>query len=129
MRISTVTKNLRPSKNCCGTASLTCRRPVSLGEMVLNIGKAVYLHKKGAHGVIDISPFTCMNGIICEAVYPRVSRDLGGFPMRNFYFDGAAIDLDRDLGIFVELARNFQRRQAGAKPEHQPRSKAARANA
>ncbi len=29
----------------------------ALGEMVLNIGKTIYLQKKGAHGVIDISPF------------------------------------------------------------------------
>ncbi|MFB3906468.1 MAG: hypothetical protein ACE15E_23740 [Acidobacteriota bacterium] len=84
----------------------------SLGEMVLNVGKAVYLHKKGAHGIIDISPFTCMNGIICEAVYPRVSRDLAGLPIRTFYFDGVAGDLDRDLGIFVELARNYQRKRS-----------------
>ena len=48
----------------------------------------VYLAKKGADGVIDISPFTCMNGIVCEAIYPKLSRDLGGIPIRNFYFDG-----------------------------------------
>jgi len=83
----------------------------SLGEMVLNVGKTVYLHKKGAHGIIDISPFTCMNGIICEAIYPHVSRDLDGLPIRTFYFDGVAGDLDRDLGIFVELARNYQRKK------------------
>jgi len=83
----------------------------ALGEMVLNVGKTVYLHKKGAHGVIDISPFTCMNGIICEAIYPRLSRDLDGLPIRTFYFDGVAGDLDRDLGIFVELARNYQRKR------------------
>lgn len=87
----------------------------ALGEMVLNIGKTIYLHKKGAHGIIDISPFTCMNGIISEAIYPHVSRDYDGIPIRTFYFDGTAIDLDRDLGIFIELARNYQRKMA-AKP-------------
>jgi predicted nucleotide-binding protein (sugar kinase/HSP70/actin superfamily) len=85
-----------------------------LGEMVLNVGKTIYLYKKGAHGVIDISPFTCMNGIICEAVYPHVSRDHDGLPIRNFYFDGTTSDLDRDLGIFVELARNYQRKHDSA---------------
>ena len=84
----------------------------ALGEMVLNIGKTIYLQKKGAHGVIDISPFTCMNGIISEAIYPHVSRDHEGIPIRNFYFDGTATDLDRDLGIFIELARNYQRKKA-----------------
>ncbi len=81
------------------------------GEMVLNVGKAVCLARKGADGIIDISPFTCMNGIVCEAVYPRVSRDLGGIPIRNFYFDGTQSDLDRDLGVYLELARSYQRRK------------------
>ena len=55
------------------------------GEMLLNIGKSVYFARKGLDGVIDISPFTCMNGIVCEAIYPRVSRDNGGIPIRNFF--------------------------------------------
>lgn len=83
----------------------------ALGEMVLSIGKGVYLYEKGADGIIDISPFTCMNGIICEAIYPRVSREHDGIPIRNFYFDGTAVDLDRDIGIFIELARNYQRKK------------------
>ncbi len=83
----------------------------ALGEMVLNVGKAVYLAKKGADGIIDISPFTCMNGIVSEAIYPRISRDLGGIPIRNFYFDGTQSDLDRDLGVYIELARSYQHRK------------------
>jgi len=81
------------------------------GEMVVNAGKAVYFAHKGLDGVIDISPFTCMNGIVGEAVYPRISRDHAGIPIRNFYFDGTNSDLDRDIGIFLELARSYQRRK------------------
>jgi len=88
----------------------------AMGEMVLNVGKVVYLAKKGADGIIDISPFTCMNGIVCEAVYPRLSRDLGGIPIRNFYFDGNQSDLDRDLGVYLELARSYQRRKKHHRP-------------
>lgn len=92
---------------------LECARPYlpregAFGEMVLNVGKVVYLAKKGAAGIIDISPFTCMNGIVCEAIYPRISRDLGGIPIRNFYFDGTQSDLDRDLGVYMELARGWR---------------------
>jgi predicted nucleotide-binding protein (sugar kinase/HSP70/actin superfamily) len=83
----------------------------ALGEMVLSSGKAVYLHEKGADGIIDISPFTCMNGIVTEAVYPSLSRDLGDMPIRTFYFDGTQGDLERDVGIFIELARTYQRRK------------------
>ncbi|MFQ5818094.1 MAG: hypothetical protein ACE5H2_09110 [Terriglobia bacterium] len=81
------------------------------GEMVVNVGRAVYLAKKGVDGVLDISPFTCMNGIVCEAIYPRVSADLGGIPIRNFYFDGTQSDLDRDIAIYVELACSYRARK------------------
>jgi predicted nucleotide-binding protein (sugar kinase/HSP70/actin superfamily) len=83
----------------------------ALGEMVLSVGKAIYLQGKGADGIVDISPFTCMNGIVCEAVYPQVSRDNGGIPIRTFYFDGTAVDLDNDVGIFMELAANYHRKK------------------
>jgi predicted nucleotide-binding protein (sugar kinase/HSP70/actin superfamily) len=78
------------------------------GEMVVSAGKSAYLALHGADGVVDISPFTCMNGIVSEAIYPRLSRDYGGIPIRNFYFDGAQSDLDRDVGIYLELARSYQ---------------------
>lgn len=87
----------------------------ALGEMVLSTGTTVYLHGKGVDGVIDISPFTCMNGIVTEAVYPAVQRDLGGLPIRVFYFDGTQADLERDVGIFLELARTYQRRKTVAR--------------
>jgi predicted nucleotide-binding protein (sugar kinase/HSP70/actin superfamily) len=83
----------------------------SHGEMVLSVGKSIYMHEKGADGIIDISPFTCMNGIVSEAVYPRVSADHENIPIRNFYFDGTQTDLENDLGIFMELVRNYHRKK------------------
>lgn len=83
----------------------------ALGEMVLNAGKTAALFTRGVDAVIDISPFTCMNGIVSEAIYPKLSRELDGLPIRTFYFDGARTDLDRDLGVFLELARTYQRRK------------------
>lgn len=88
--------------------------PVSgvMGEMVLSVGKAAYLARQGADGIIDISPFTCMNGIVSEAIYPKLSKDYGGIPIRNFYFDGTQSDLDRDLGIYMELARSYREKKS-----------------
>lgn len=83
----------------------------ALGEMTLSAGKAIYHYNEGCDGVIDISPFTCMNGIVTEAVYPRISRDCENIPIRNFYFDGTQSDLDRDVGIFIELARTYRARK------------------
>jgi predicted nucleotide-binding protein (sugar kinase/HSP70/actin superfamily) len=87
----------------------------AMGEMVLSVGKAAYLAHKGADGIIDISPFTCMNGIVSEAVYPKLSKDFGGIPIRNFYFDGTQSDLDRDLGIYMELARSYREKKPWAR--------------
>jgi predicted nucleotide-binding protein (sugar kinase/HSP70/actin superfamily) len=90
----------------------------ALGEMVLSVGMAAYHAKHGADGIIDISPFTCMNGIVSEAIYPKLSKDYGGIPIRNFYFDGTQSDLDRDLGIYLELARSH--REKKPYPRHYP---------
>ena len=83
----------------------------ALGEMTLSVGKAVCHYHQGCDGVADISPFTCMNGIVTEAVYPRVSADHNDIPIRNFYFDGVRANLDRDLDVFMELARSYQGRK------------------
>lgn len=85
----------------------------AFGEMVLSMGKAVHLAASGAHGVIDVSPFTCMNGIVAQALYPRLSADLGGLPIKTFWFDGKPASLDRDLEIFLELARAYRARPGG----------------
>ena len=91
-----------------------------VGEMVLNIGAAVYLHGKGADGIIDISPFTCMNGIVSEAIYPAVSRDHDDIPARIFYFDETESDYDRDVEIFLDLAMtyNLKKKQNRVFPPH-----------
>jgi predicted nucleotide-binding protein (sugar kinase/HSP70/actin superfamily) len=88
----------------------------ALGEMVLSTGGTIALYHRGADGIVDISPFTCMNGIITEAVYPRVSKDHDHIPIRVFYFDGTQSDLDRDVGIFLELAKTYKRRKKIPQP-------------
>ena len=88
----------------------------AVGEMVLNVGNVPCLARRGVDGIIDISPFTCMNGIVAEAIYPRVSADLGGLPVRNLYFDGTEADLDLELGVFMEMACAFRRRAGRSSP-------------
>jgi len=85
--------------------------PGAEGEMVMNAGRSTYLALHGADGIVDISPFTCMNGVVSEAIYPKLSREYGGIPIRNFYFDGQQSDLDRDIGIYLELVRSYRERK------------------
>ena len=80
------------------------------GEMVISAGKVDYFFRKGVDGIIDISPFTCMNGIVSEALYPRQSQEHAGIPIKNFYFDGKGEDMTDDLEIFLELARGYRAR-------------------
>jgi len=87
----------------------------ALGEMVLSVGKGIYLYGKGADGIIDISPFSCMNGIVSEAVYHTVAADHDDIPIRNFYFDASSSNMERDLDIFMELAAGYQKRKRKAR--------------
>ncbi len=82
-----------------------------LGEMVLSAGQSIHMHRTGADGVIDISPFTCMNGIVAESVYPAISDNHDGFPIRILYFDGSHNNSERDVEIFLDLARAYQKRK------------------
>jgi predicted nucleotide-binding protein (sugar kinase/HSP70/actin superfamily) len=92
----------------------------ALGEMVLNVGRAIRLAQAGVDGIVDISPFTCMNGIVCEAVYPRVSRDLARLPIRTLYFDGAVRSLEEDIEVYLDLVRSYRTRKAVPRPAAAP---------
>jgi predicted nucleotide-binding protein (sugar kinase/HSP70/actin superfamily) len=84
----------------------------AIGETVLSVGKTVYLYNKGGDGIIDISPFSCMNGIVSEAVYPLLSKDHEDFPIKSMYFDGNSnTSIERDLPIFMEMARGYMKRK------------------
>ena len=61
--------------------------------------------------MVDISPFTCMNGIVSEVIYPHVSSDHKNIPIRIFYFDGVPFDFDGDLEIFLEQVKAYKKRR------------------
>ncbi len=90
----------------------------ALGEMTLNTGKAIAYYHAGCDGVIDVSPFTCMNGIVTEAVYPKVSHDHEDIPIRIFYFDGVPFDLEYDLEIFFEQVKLFHQNRKHSVRRH-----------
>ena len=83
----------------------------ALGEMALSLGRSGYCYSKGADGIVDISPFSCMNGIVSEAIYPSFSNDHDNIPCRVFYYDGINRDMDRDIGIFMELVKGYMGRK------------------
>jgi hypothetical protein len=42
-------------------------------------------------------------------------------PIRNFYFDGTQSDLDRDVGIYLELARSYREKKQHSRPPRRRR--------
>jgi predicted nucleotide-binding protein (sugar kinase/HSP70/actin superfamily) len=91
-------------------------RSGAAGEMVLSVGKVPHLFRMGVDGILDISPFSCMNGIVSEGIYPRLSAEHAGLPIKVIYCDGTGRDLDQDLEIFLELARAYRRRKPHSRP-------------
>jgi hypothetical protein len=59
---------------------------------------------------------------VSEAIYPAVSAAHDGLPIRSLYFDKVGGHIDRDLEIFLDLARAYQRRkrQTRAYPDYFP---------
>ena len=58
------------------------------GEAVLSVGKSTdYIHK-GAAGIINAMPFTCMPGNVVSAVFKPFRQEHGGIPILNLSYDG-----------------------------------------
>jgi len=57
------------------------------GEAVLSVGKAVDYILKGASGIINVMPFTCMPGTNVSAILNRVKKDFE-IPVLNMAYDG-----------------------------------------
>ncbi len=82
------------------------------GEAILSVGKAIDLKEKGASGVINIMPFTCMPGTIVSAILKRFREENQHFPILNMAYDGQeqTNTLTR-LEAFMYQAREFQQQK------------------
>jgi predicted CoA-substrate-specific enzyme activase len=58
------------------------------GEAILSIGKAVDLAKKGASGIINTMPFTCMPGTIVTALMKKFEEDYPDVACLHMAYDG-----------------------------------------
>ncbi len=78
---------------------------------MLSAGKIGYLAQHGVDGIIDVSPFSCMNGIVSQALYPRLSQDHARIPITSLYVDGTARDPTDTVEVFLEMARAYRARK------------------
>jgi predicted CoA-substrate-specific enzyme activase len=58
------------------------------GEAILSLGKAKDYWFKGACGIINIMPFTCMPGTIVNSLLKRFREDHQNIPFLNLSYDG-----------------------------------------
>jgi predicted nucleotide-binding protein (sugar kinase/HSP70/actin superfamily) len=58
------------------------------GEAILSIGKAVDFAQKGACGIVNVMPFTCMPGTVVNALLKRCREDLSHIPVLTLSYDG-----------------------------------------
>jgi predicted CoA-substrate-specific enzyme activase len=82
------------------------------GEAILSIGKTVDFAKRGASGIVNIMPFTCMPGTIVSTLLKRYQEENNNIPILNMAYDGQeqTNTLTR-LEAFMYQAREFQLRK------------------
>jgi len=78
------------------------------GEAILSIGKAVDYIKRGASGIINAMPFTCMPGMMVTAVSKKFREDFHNIPWLNIAYDGQEENTSMTrLQAFMHQAREY----------------------
>jgi len=82
------------------------------GEAILSVGKTIDFAKRGASGIVNIMPFTCMPGTIVSTLLKRYQEENNNIPILNMAYDGQeqTNTLTR-LEAFMYQARGFQNRK------------------
>jgi predicted CoA-substrate-specific enzyme activase len=82
------------------------------GEAILSVGKTVDFAKRGASGIVNIMPFTCMPGTIVSTLLKRYREENSNIPILNMTYDGQeqTNTLTR-LEAFMYQAKEFQKRK------------------
>ena len=82
------------------------------GEAILSVGKTIDFARRGASGVLNIMPFTCMPGTIVSALLKRYQEENNNIPILNMAYDGQeqTNTLTR-LEAFMYQAKGFQNRK------------------
>jgi predicted CoA-substrate-specific enzyme activase len=83
------------------------------GEAILSVGKTIDFAKRGASGIVNIMPFTCMPGTIVSTLLKRYQEEHNNIPILNMAYDGQeqTNTLTR-LEAFMYQAKEFQNRNS-----------------
>lgn len=79
------------------------------GEAILTVGKSIDFIKKGASGIINAMPFTCMPGTISSAVM-RLIQNTYDVPVINIAYDGQGLtNVTTRLEAFMHQVKEAHR--------------------
>jgi predicted CoA-substrate-specific enzyme activase len=83
------------------------------GEAVLSVGKTLDFINKGANGIVNAMPFTCMPGTVVNAVLKKVREEHKNIPYLNMVYEGLEDTNSKTrMEAFVYQAREFMERHA-----------------
>ena len=81
------------------------------GEAILSLGKSIDFINKGASGLVNIMPFTCMPGTVVNSLMGRFREEHDHIPFLNLAYDGQEQTHTRTrLEAFMYQVRQFQNR-------------------
>ena len=84
--------------------------PGWFGETALSIGKSVDYVKKGASGIVNVMPFTCLPGTIATAIFKKFQENHNGIPCLTMAYDGLEqTNTKTRLEAFIHQAGQYRR--------------------
>lgn len=81
------------------------------GDPVMAIGTASALVKKGASGICNVLPFTCMPGTLICSISDSFRKDHNNIPWVDFAYDGQDdASIDTRLQAFMHQVKEYQQK-------------------
>jgi predicted CoA-substrate-specific enzyme activase len=78
------------------------------GEAILSLGKGLEFYERGARGLVNIMPFTCMPGMVVGAMTNHLRNRAQGMPALNLAYDGQSqTNTQARLEAFMYQVHNF----------------------
>jgi predicted nucleotide-binding protein (sugar kinase/HSP70/actin superfamily) len=91
-------------------------------EAVLTMGRAMDYGRMGAHGIINVLPFSCMPGLIVGGLAPRMRRELQQIPWLDIPYDAQKeTNIRTRLEAFMFQVHQFRTRTGKDPLRHHPR--------
>lgn len=90
------------------------------GESILSLGRTALFIQHGAALVVNASPFGCMAGTVCAALFSRMEEELGA-PVVNLFYDGHGDENRRLRSFLANIVPDTSRKDSERQATHSTR--------